>query len=188
MLQMDQKIIWFDAPRNCQTSAFHMESLLRRVKKTPLLTPMIARMRWWTRWWRRWWRQGIEETTQIIPWTYVEHEKLPTVWTVWLHFIVLCHYAIPSMHKKWWLWKEFFNFRTCLQFPLYQSPFHFLTAISPPVGHTAGDTDVAFQEEIGYMQNFSWKVSKHIAAICTSINGYSILIVLILRLLLVVNF
>ena len=67
-------------------------------------------------------------------------------------------------------------------------PIPFLTAISPPVGHTAGDADVTFQEEIGYMQNFSWKVSKHIAAICKSTNGYSILIVLILRLLLVVKF
>lgn len=39
--------------------------------------------------------------------------------------------------------------------------FHstFPTAISPPVSHTAGDTDGAFQKKYIYMQNFSWKVS-----------------------------
>ena len=50
-----------------------------------------------------------------------------------------------------------------------ESPFHLS---DDNIGYSASDTAIVLQEE-GYTQNFSWKVSKHIAAFCISINRYA---------------
>ena len=88
--------------------------------------------------------------------------------------------------------KEVLKFLNVIPFPSVRLARNLYSAslmpISPPAGYSVSDAAVVLLENEGYVLNFSWKVSKHIAAFCISINCYSVPVFLIVGLLLTVEF